>query len=89
MSPLIPDNSYVVVIPWLKILPLKCGNIIKVNHARYGEIIKAVATVDNEGFIWLQGHHNSSVTREEMGPIRSSQVIGRVIYVFKAARCQS
>jgi len=82
MSPKIPQDSYVLVMPWLKILALKRGNIIKVKHPQYGEIIKSVVAIDNDGCIWLQGLDPSSVTMAQMGPISASQVLGKVIKII-------
>ena len=82
MSPHIPEHSYVLVGPWLKILPLKKGSILKVNNPKYGHIIKSLVQIDRNGLFWLKGWHRSSVSIEEIGPVGETQILGKVMMVF-------
>ncbi len=82
MSPRIPENSYVFVVPWLKILSLKEGCLLQVFHPKYGYIVKSLATIDRNGLFWLKGHHKSSIPIEQLGPVGKSQIQGKVLWVF-------
>jgi nickel-type superoxide dismutase maturation protease len=82
MSPRIPDNSYVFVVPWLNIVKLKEGALLKVSHPRYGYIVKSLAKVDRNGFFWLRGLHKTSVPIEKIGPVGKTQIQGKVLWIF-------
>jgi nickel-type superoxide dismutase maturation protease len=82
MSPLIPENSYIFIVPWLKIFNLKEGSLLKVRHPKYGFIVKTLAQVDRNGLFWLKGHHRNSIAIEKLGPVGKSQIRGTVLWVF-------
>jgi nickel-type superoxide dismutase maturation protease len=83
MFPRIPEYSYVLVCHWWKYLQIKPEQIILVHHRQYGVIIKTVALIDGNGFIWCKGENLSSLAVEQFGPVSRSQIIGRVLSVFK------
>ncbi|QUM76018.1 nickel-type superoxide dismutase maturation protease [Moritella sp. 24] len=83
MSPCIPEGSYVLVNGWLSLLSVKPEQIIKVRHTRYGDIIKTLDHIDEQGFLWLRGEHESSVSMLEMGPVSQYQLIGVVWFIIK------
>ena len=83
MSPRIPENSYVLIVPWLKVFNLKEGSLLKVFHPKYGSIVKTLAKVDRNGLFWLKGHHKTSVSIEKLGPVGRGQIQGKVLWVFK------
>ncbi len=82
MSPRIPENSYVFVVPWLRVFNLKEGCLLTVFHPRYGYIVKSLAKVDRNGLFWLKGHHKNSVPIEKLGPVGKSQIQGKVLWVL-------
>lgn len=82
MSPKIPNESYVLSCSWFKNLFLAEGKKILVQHQQYGLIVKTVALVDHNGFIWVKGENMQSISVEQLGPISTKQVIGRVLSVF-------
>ena len=82
MSPQVPDNSYILVVPWLRIRSLKKGQLLSINHPKYGNIIKSLVKIDKNGLIWLMGLHPSSVPIEALGPVSPSQVVGKVCLIF-------
>ena len=82
MSPKIPENSYVFIVPWLKLFKLKEGSLLKVLHPKYGYIVKSLAQVDRNGLFWLKGHHKTSLPIEKLGPVSKSQIEGKVLWVF-------
>ena len=84
MSPRIPEGSYVLVNGWRSALSVKPGQIIKVRHSRYGDIIKTLDHIDEQGFLWLSGEHKSSVSMLDMGPVKHKQVIGMVCFIIRS-----
>lgn len=84
MSPCIPEGSYVLVSCWHSLLSVKPEQIIKVRHIRYGDIIKTLDHIDDQGFLWLRGEHKSSVSMLEMGPINQQQVIGVIWFIVQS-----
>ncbi len=84
MSPAIPEGSYVLVNCWRFLLSVKPGQVIKVRHTRYGDIIKTLDHIDDQGFLWLRGEHKTSVSMRDMGPIHKQQVIGIVWFTIQA-----
>ena len=84
MSPRIPEGSYVLVNGWRSALSVKPGQIIKVRHSRYGDIIKTLDHIDDQGFLWLRGEQKSSVSLLDMGPIKDKQVIGMVWFIIRS-----
>lgn len=82
MSPKIPNDSYVLSCNWFTNLFLAEGKKIVVEHQHYGLIVKTVALVDHHGFIWVKGENSGSISVEQLGPISSNQVVGRVLSVF-------
>ena len=84
MSPAIPEGSYVLGNCWRFLLSVKPGQVIKVRHTRYGDIIKTLDHIDEQGFLWLRGEHKSSVSMLDMGPIKHKQVIGMVWFIIRS-----
>ncbi len=82
MSPQIPEHSYICIVPWLKMLPIKEGCTVKVFHPNYGYIVKTLAKIDRNGLFWLKGCHKSSIPIEKLGPVGKSQILGKVFMVF-------
>lgn len=85
MEPIIPQGCFILVSRWLRLLPIKAGHKLIINHPRYGLIVKTVALIDRNGFIWSKGENAASVSVEQLGPVDKGQVIGRVIRIFKPA----
>jgi len=83
MSPVIPDGSYVLINTWRIKQKLTPNRIVKVQHSRYGEIIKRIEHIDNLGKIWLKGEHPNSVSTAEIGPITKGDIIGIVNLTVK------
>ena len=86
MAPVMPSGSFVLAFHWLRLLPIKEGHQIIINHPEYGIIVKTVALVDKNGFIWSKGENNQSLPVEKLGPVSKSQLLGRVVQIFKPER---
>lgn len=82
MSPKIPNESYVLSCNWFSSLFLGEGKKVLVQHKHLGLIVKTVALVDHHGFLWVKGENRHSMSVEQLGPISSEQIIGRVVSVF-------
>jgi len=83
MAPTIPSGCFILLTKWLMIFPVRAGQCLVINHPQHGVIIKTVAKVDKNGFLWSKGENNTSLPIEQLGPVYKHQVIGRVIYVFR------
>ena len=83
MIPIIPPGCFVLATKWLTLLPLKEGQRIVINHPRFGVIVKTVAFVDQNGFIWSKGENQDSISVEQLGPVNKEQILGRIILIFK------
>lgn len=55
------------------------GDVLLVDHPRFGTIVKRVADV-GEKTLWLEGANATSLSRESMGPIESKSVRGKLVY---------
>jgi len=86
MSPRIPDKSYVLLHTWLTIFKPKPGNTLLIKHPKYGDIIKTLAHVDNQGFFWFKGESEQSIAMAEIGPISKSQIIAKAYFTLSANR---
>ncbi len=82
MFPRIPQHSYVLVEHWYFFKKIKPDQTILINHPQYGLLIKRIAIIDKNNFVWCKGENASSITIEKLGPISKKQIIGRVLKVF-------
>jgi len=83
MSPVMPPGCFILAAKYLVFLPIKEGQRFVINHPEYGVIVKTVAIVDKNGFIWSKGENSGSLSVEQIGPVYIHQILGRVIGVFK------
>ena len=84
MSPSMPAGTYVLFKRFYVWKWLKAGDVVKVNHPRYGIIIKSIVFKDHNGFYWLGGENENSVTTAEIGPISRQMVLGKSCLVIKS-----
>lgn len=83
MAPIIPSESFVLAVHWFIFFPIREGQQLVIKHHKYGIIVKTVAIVDKNGFIWSKGENIESVSVEEIGPVDKEQILGRVVWIFK------
>ena len=83
MAPVIPSGSFILAAKWLSIFPIREGQRLVINHPTFGIIVKTVAIIDKNGFIWSKGENINSVSVEQMGPVNKGQILGRIIRTFK------
>lgn len=84
MEPVIPPGCFILVAKWLLVFPIKPEQRLVINHPKYGLIVKTVAIVDRNGLIWSKGENSKSLSVEQLGPVDKTQLLGRIIGVFKA-----
>jgi len=82
MAPAIPSGCFILSAKWLMMLPIRTGQRMVINHPKYGIIVKKVAIVDKNGFVWSKGENKDSLSVEQLGPVYKHQILGRVIRVF-------
>jgi len=83
MSPRIPNDSYVLVDSFWTTMFLKPNQSVLFRHREFGLIVKTIAAIDHNGFIWSKGENDQSVSIEQIGPVSKNDIIGKVVYVFK------
>lgn len=83
MAPSIPSGCFILATKWLMIFPVREGQQLVINHPKYGVIVKTVAMVDKNGFLWSKGENNTSLSVEQLGPVYKHQVVARVIRIFR------
>ena len=83
MEPVLPAGCFILVANWLLIFPIRCKQRLVIDHPKYGVIVKTVAIVDKNGLIWSRGENDGSLSVEQLGPVNKTQIIGKVIGVFK------
>ncbi|MGJ8693331.1 MAG: nickel-type superoxide dismutase maturation protease [Thalassotalea sp.] len=83
MAPSIPKNSYVLVNHWFNLHWTRLESLVLIQHHFYGIILKKIALIDRNGFIWSRSEHHDSLPIEQFGPVNAKQIIGHVLFVFK------
>ncbi len=82
LSPFFVEGDFVVVskIPFV-LRKIKAGDIVVFRHPVYGTMIKKVERIspDGEEFFVL-GTHLESTDSRQFGPLRRSQLTGKVIW---------
>jgi len=84
MAPCLYDGDFVFIIH--RYLNLNVGQLVVVNHALYGLIIKRILHIHDNGNYWLEGENEESIQPNKMGWIPPSLVVGKVIYCICAHR---
>ena len=77
MSPSYQDGDYLLSAR-SKFFKLKVGDIIVINHPKYGDIIKEITTVLPDGY-HVQGKNSMSTSTEDFGLITPKMIQGKVI----------
>ncbi|AQS36782.1 hypothetical protein Sps_01617 [Shewanella psychrophila] len=84
MQPRIPAGSFVLCMSAFKRPSLKLGGIYLFKHPRLGELIKTLVKIDSAGNLWFKGENDTSISSQDMGPVRSSRIIGKVTLIISA-----
>jgi len=78
MEPLVPADSFAVFRPTRRAKP---GDVVLVDHPRFGRIVKSIRDVDADG-ISLSGQSKFSVSTARLGKVRPDRVIGKMIHLI-------
>ncbi|MEI6859627.1 MAG: hypothetical protein V5788_07600 [Shewanella sp.] len=84
MLPRIPAGSFVLCMGTFSRSRLTLDAVYLFDHPKLGELIKTLVKIDSEGNLWFKGENNTSISSQEMGPIRSGRVIGKVALIISA-----
>jgi nickel-type superoxide dismutase maturation protease len=82
LSPFFVEGDFVVVskIPFV-LRKIKAGDIVVFRHPVYGTMIKKVERISPDGEeIFVFGTHPESTDSRQFGPLRRSQLTGKVIW---------
>lgn len=82
LSPFFVEGDFVVVskIPFV-LRKIKAGDIVVFRHPVYGTMIKKVERISPDGEeIFVLGTHPESTDSRQFGPLRRSQLTGKVIW---------
>lgn len=82
MMPSIAANSYLVFHHWVSPWLLKKGTVVRVNHHRYGKIVKRIKSINAQGDYFLEGMNEHSVSSAQMGAIELWQISGLLLYTI-------
>ncbi|GAB3485028.1 S24/S26 family peptidase [Marinomonas epiphytica] len=80
MSPTLMDGDYVLTARWYR--RLKVGQIVVIDHALYGVMVKKILHVAPDGQLWLGGENPQSLLSERIGWVSPRRVLGKVLTHF-------
>lgn len=78
MSPRLYDGDFVFVSRFYRVLAV--NQLVVVDHALYGFIVKKVLHVAPGGLLWLGGENTKSLTPERIGWVSQKRVVGKVLW---------
>lgn len=86
MEPVLPDGSHILFRPIArdrrKIVPnIRLGDIVCVDHPRYGRIVKQIASLGDDGFE-LEGISPKSTSRAKMGRLPYRKLCGKMAMAY-------
>lgn len=76
MKPRLPDGSFVLFRHARSVRP---GDIVLVQHPRYGLITKSVAKIYDDGRIAIEGLSPRSTSRKQLGLISRQALRGKLL----------
>ncbi|MDO6546369.1 S24 family peptidase [Pseudoalteromonas carrageenovora] len=85
MTPTFFDLDYVLSMCWPNI-NYKLGDVVLVEHPRYGRIIKRICHIGLHNTYLLSGDHASSTSTKQLGLIKQVNILGRVVFHVKQPR---
>lgn len=77
---IIPSGCFVLAAKWLMIFPIKAGHQLLINHAVLGGIVRKTIMIDCNNIPWISVA-NAKV--ETLEPVHKSQILGRVVPLFR------
>ena len=89
MAPTLADGDYVIGRRLSRRRPLRPGDIVVIDHPRYGRMVKRVATVDPDGSLTLKGDNAATVASVDIGRVQPKDVRNLVWFRVSPAGCHS
>ena len=77
MSPSLNNNTFVLIKPFKK---KKINKFFIFQHETYGKLVKKLVKIDSSNHFWFKGEHQSSISQEQVGPIKECDVEGQIIF---------
>ena len=82
MTPTYSDGDYILAVKWPK-MSTKTGDIVVVDHPKFGVIVKRVEKIVKHSLLSLHGDNPQSVSPESIGLVTKKALIGKVLTAFK------
>jgi signal peptidase I len=79
MSPMLQDGDFIVAVRSGWADRYRRGDVVLVDHAALGWIVKRIARIDAEGWLRLEGDDPASCSSESIGRVPSQAVLGRAV----------
>ena len=80
MEPALRNGDYAILKRLKSPGNLDAGDIVLVNHPRFGLIIKAVRARDGAASVFLEGASAASTPRDELGSVGSQCVLATLVW---------
>ena len=77
MSPSLDKNSFVLI---KSIKKKKINKFFIFKHKIYGRLVKKLVRIDSLNYFWFEGEHQSSISKEQVGPIKECDILGQIIF---------
>ena len=77
MSPNISDDSFIITKPFSNIR--NKNKLLIFKHKVYGKLVKRLNNIDSSNFFWFKGDSYTSISMDDIGPIKREQIIGEII----------
>ena len=77
MSPSLDKNSFVLI---KSIKKKKINKFFIFKHKIYGRLVKKLVKIDSLNYFWFEGEHQSSISKEQVGPIKECDILGQIIF---------
>ncbi len=78
MSPNISDDSFIITKPFSNIR--NKNKLLIFKHKVYGKLVKRLNNIDSSNFFWFKGDSYTSISMDDIGPIKREQIIGEIIF---------
>ena len=80
MVPTYRDGDYVLSFSLGRWSHYQCGDVVLVDHATFGRIIKRIYKISTAGIFSMHGDSDDSSSPEALGIARIESIIGKVFY---------
>ena len=80
MQPAFDDGDYVVSLKLGRWSKFRRSDVVLVDHASYGRLIKRILKITPSGLFSMCGDGEKSTSIEALGIARTENIVGKVIY---------